>query len=148
MIKPIVLSVVLYGSNKAITINATASCHPTWVFGGVYNKGSRVSQSKTTMLASGESTTTTQNYECISGDGVHSHTSHCPMYDPVGVSTSSAWSDEGVCNGTLPTTTTTSSTYAAWSGVGCPSEWAQGTNYASGAVAALDGIVYQCSKNQ
>jgi hypothetical protein len=144
MFKPIALSLLLYNS---IAVDASG-CFPAWTSGGSYNKGSQVSQSKTTNSTAGVLTTTTNNYECISGDGVNSHTSHCPLYDPVGVTTSSAWKDLGACSGTAVTTTTTAPTYAAWSGVGCPGEWVEGTEYQPGAVAELDGVVYKCSTVQ
>ncbi len=144
MFKPIALSLLLYNS---ITVDASG-CFPAWTSGGSYNKGSQVSQSKTTNSTAGVLTTTTNNYECISGDGVNSHTSHCPLYDPVGVTTSSAWKDLGTCSGTAATTTTTAPTYSAWSGVGCPGEWVEGTEYQPGAVAELDGVVYKCSTVQ
>ena len=86
---------------------------------------------------------------CLSGDGVYPHMTHCPLYDPVGTTTSSAWKDLGVCTGTAaPTTTTVAPTLAAWSGVSCPDEWAAGSTYNPGQVAALNGIVYKCSEVQ
>jgi hypothetical protein len=144
MFKPVVLSFVLYNH---IAVNASG-CYPAWTSGGPYNKGSQVSRSTTTTSTEGAITTTTNNYECVSGDGVYSHTSHCPLYDPVGVTTSSVWKNLGACTGTAVTTATTVPTYAAWSGVGCPSEWAEGTNYQPGAVAAFNGVVYKCSTDQ
>ena len=144
MFKSIVLTVVLF---NCITVDASG-CYPAWTSGGSYNKGSKVSRSKTITSPAGVTTSTIHNYECVSGDGVYSHTSHCPLYDPSGVTTFYAWKDLGACNGTAVTTTTTAPTYAAWSGVGCPSEWVEGTEYQPGAVAALDGVVYKCSTVQ
>jgi hypothetical protein len=147
MFKPIVLTAVLF---KCIAVDASG-CFSSWTSGGAYNKGSKVSRAKTLTSTAGVTTTTIHNYECVSGDGVYSHTSHCPLYDPIGVTTSFAWKDLGACNGTAatPTTTTTSApTYAPWSGVGCPSEWTEGTEYQPGAVATLNRVVYKCSTVQ
>jgi hypothetical protein len=35
-----------------------------------------------------------------------------------------------------------------WSGIGCPPEWAEGSNYQPKEVAAVDGVVYQCSSQE
>lgn len=44
-----------------------------------------------------------------------------------------------------PTKTPTAApTFAAWSGVGCPKQYALGTSYDMGDVVAFDGLVYKC----
>ena len=44
-----------------------------------------------------------------------------------------------------PTKTPTAApTFAAWSGVGCPKQYALGTSYNMGDVVAFDGLVYKC----
>ena len=56
-----------------------------------------------------------------------------------------AWTRLGSCSGTLATTTTATSTIAAWSGGGCPSAtYVAGTAYDEGALVKNNGVVYQC----
>ena len=86
---------------------------------------------------------------CVLGDGFYPHMTHCPLYDPVGATTSSAWKDLGLCTSTVSSITTAiAPSLPAWSGVGCPDEWTADTVYKPGQVAALNGVVYMCSTEE
>ena len=132
---------------------SAAGCYPTWRSGGEYSSGSYVSATvtKTTTASDGTETTTseTKNFKCTSGS--QPSLSHCPTYDPAGINSGGAWSDQGTCSGTQAVSSpapTSKPTHAAWAGAGCPKAWAAGTSYEGGELAEVDGVVYQCSTAQ
>jgi hypothetical protein len=135
----------------AVSPVAGAGCYPTWRSGGDYFSGSYVSATRTTTTTASDgtktTTTVTKNFKCTSGS--QPSLSHCPTYDPSNANiAAAAWSDQGVCVGTQPLVTpapTPKPTFAQWSGVGCPKEWREGTSYAGGELAEVDGVAYECS---
>jgi hypothetical protein len=155
MYKSIALLSLLTGSATAQTL---PGCYPTWTGQSTLNKGSKVSATITTTTtnSAGDEVTTSvkKNFECTSGDGVNSVTTHCPNYDPKNTAQqTAAWEViDAECDGAAPAPATpaptTSPTHPEWAGAGCPDDWVSGGDYEPGELAAVDGVTYRCSTAQ